>query len=426
MLRKTAPSLAALVFVAAAFPAISQSFQAKSIQFAGAPGYSDQELLGTIGATPGTTLGYAEMNRAAQKLVDTGMFSSASFKFDGQNLIFQLAPATGLLPLRLQNLPFPAGKDLDEKLHRQFALYHGLLPEQGGLTESVRGALEKMLAAQNITASVTAMPWKDSTSQKPTAVSFAIASPNVLVGDLRTEGAVVALDPKASAILAKYAGAIYDAERSAKGIEADFTAYYKDQGYPEPAIHAIASGKPIVTASALRIPMKVSIVPGPQYKLARIQLAPDVIVSQADFDRQFPFRAGDVADGERLRAAWKFIEAKYHDRGYVKAKIQPAVTIDHTNKTASYLVTADPGPVYTMGSLAIDNVTDDLRMSMLSAWKLPAGAVFNESVISGFFNTHGANPALEQVFSSVNYHYTLAPNDATHTVDVKLALEKKP
>src|SRR5262249_18213925 len=152
--------------------------------------------------------------------------------------------------------------------------------------------------------------------------------------------------------------------------------YYKDQGYPEPSIHAIASGKPVNAAGMIRIPMKVTLVPGAQYKLARIQIAPDLLVSQADFDRQFHFRAADVADGEHLRAAWKFIEAKYHDRGYVKAKIQPAVTFDSASKTVSYQVTAEPGPVYTMGALAIDNVTDDLRTSMLAAWKMPAGAVF--------------------------------------------------
>jgi outer membrane protein assembly factor BamA len=337
-----------------------------------------------------------------------------------------MTPATGLLPLRLQNLPFPAGKDLDEKLHRQFSLYHGLLPEQGGLTESVRGWLEKMLAAQGITAQVSATVLRDPGANKSAAVNFAIVSPNVLIGDLKTEGAIVALDPKASAILAKYAGALYNEETSPRTIEADFAAYYKDQGYPEPVIHASASGKPVVSASAIRIPIKVSIVPGVQYKLARIQLASDLLVSQADFDRQFHFRAGDTAEGERLRSAWKFIERRYHDRGYVKARIQPAVTIDSSSKTVSYLVTVEPGPVYTMGALAIDNVTDDLRSSMLAAWKLPGGAVFNESVISDFFTTHGANPALEQVFSGANYHYTLAPNDATHTVDVKLALEKKP
>ncbi|HEX3893190.1 MAG TPA: POTRA domain-containing protein [Terracidiphilus sp.] len=426
MPRIPALSLAALALAFTAWPAAGQSFQPKSIRFSGAPEYSDQELLSTADLKPGTVLTYAEMNRYAQKYVDTGMFSSVAFKFDGDNLVFQLAPASDLLPLRLQNLPLRAGKDLDDRLHRQFPLYHGVLPQQGGLTENVRAALEQMLAAQNIQASVAVVPFKDPTLGKVSAVNFAIVSSSVLVGDLRTEGAIVALDPKASAVLAKFPGTPYDGDGTTSQIESALTAYYKDQGYPEPNVHATALPKPIVSARALRIPMRISIVPGVQYRLTGIQLQPGLLVSQADFDRQFYFRAGDPPDGERLRAAWKAIERVYRDRGYVKAKVEPSPNLDATGRSMTYLVGVDQGPPYTMGRLTIDNVTDDLRSSMLAAWKMPAGSVFNESAISGFFNSHGVNPALEQVFSGINFQYTTHPNDDVHTVDVKLTLEKKP
>lgn len=425
MPRRLVLPLAALALVFSSMAAFAQSFQPKSIRFTGAPDYSDQEMVTTLGLTPGAVLTYDQMNRAAQKLVDTGMFSSVSFKFDGQDLIFQLAPASGLVPLHLQNLPLHAGKELDDRLHHQFPLYHGELPEQGGLTESVRVALEQMLAAQGIKASVVATTGKDP-QHKPSSVGFAIASPAVLVGDLRTEGAVVALDPRASAIVTKFSGTPYDVEGSPAAIEADFTAYYKDQGYPDPAVHVTPIGKAVVSANGIRIPMRVSIVPGVQYKLAAVTLAPNLLVSQADFDRQFHFRPGEVADGERLRTAWKFIAQPYRERGYIKAQVQPAVTIDHSKNTVNYDVTVEPGPQYTMGKLTIDNVTDDLRSQMMAAWKMPAGSLFNESVISGFFSTHGVNPSLEQALSGADYRYVVLPNDATRTVDVKLSLEKKP
>jgi hypothetical protein len=426
MHRPTSLLLAASLLALATSPAISQSFQPKSIRFIGAPDYSDQEILNTLQLTPGSTLSYAEMNADAQKLVDTGMFSSVSFKFDGQNLIFQITPAAALLPLRLHNLPFPAGRNLDENLHRQFPLYHGLLPEQGGLTEDVRGALQRMLAAQQIRAQVAAVPLNDPVLHKATAVNFSIVSPPVLVGDLTTVGAVIALDPKAAAILAKFPGTLYDAETSLREVEAAFIAYYKDQGYPDPAVHATADTKPVITPTAIRVSLHVSLVPGVQYKLGSVHLAPDLLVSQADFDRQFHFRTGDVADGVRLRDAWKFIEATYHDRGYVKAKVQPAATIDLANKAVSYYVSVYPGPAYAMGKLTIDNVTDDLRAAMLAAWKMPEGSVFDESLISAFFSAHSVNPALNQVFSGADCHYTLQFHDDAHTVDVKLTLEKKP
>ena len=421
------PALSAIVLalVCAVLPAAGQSFQPKSIRFIGAPDYSDAELLSATDLKPGVDLTYAEMNNRAQKLIDSGVFSAVSFKFDGQDLIFQLTPGAGLLPIRLQNLPIAGGKDLDEKLHRQFPLYHGLVPAQGGLTESLRSALEKILAAQSIQATVAATLYRNAATHKTEAVNFSIAAPPVLVGDIRTEGTIVMLDPKASAVLAKFPGTPYDAEGTLNQIETEMGAYYRDQGYLEPAIHANAGIKATVSANAIRVPLRVSILPGAQFKLAGIQLTSGLLVTQAEFDHQSHVHIGDFADGSSLREDWQFIERQYHNRGYIKAKVEAVPTYDRAGKTVSYAVSVDPGPVYTLGAVTVDNVTDDLRAAMLAAWKIPAGSVFNESSILAFFGTHGVNPALEQVFSGVNCRYFLHPNDSTHVVDLTLALEQK-
>jgi outer membrane protein assembly factor BamA len=424
MQRTLALSAAVLALVCAALPAAGQSFQPKSIRFTGTSEYSDAELLSATDLKAGAELTYAEMNNRAQKLLDSGVFSAVAFKFDGQDLIFQLTPGTGLVPIRLQNLPIASGKELDNKLHRQFPLYHGLVPEQGGLTESVRSALEQILASQGIEATVAAKPFSGGATNKTVAVNFSVTAPPVLVGEIKTEGTIVMLDPKASAILAKFPGTPYDAEGSISQIETDLSAYYKDQGYLEPAIHANAGVK-AAESNAIRVPLRVSILPGAQFKLTGIQLAPGLLITQVEFDHQSSVHAGDFADESFLRENWKFIERQYHNRGYIKAKVEPTPTIDHGGKTVSYVVSVDPGPVYTMGVLTIENVTDDLRTAMLAAWKIPAGSVFNEGSILAFFATHGVNPALEQVFSGVNCRYFLHPNDNTHVVDLTLALEQK-
>jgi hypothetical protein len=78
-----------------------------------------------------------------------------------------------------------------------------------------------------------------------------------------------------------------------------------------------------------------------------------------------------------------------------------------------------------MGALTIQNVSADLRAAMLAAWKMPAGSVFDEGAILGFFATHGANPALERVFVLVDVKYDLSLHDDTQTVDLALRLERK-
>lgn len=156
-----------------------------------------------------------------------------------------------------------------------------------------------------------------------------------------------------------------------------------------------------------------------------MQLSPDLIVTQANFDKQSGLRTGEVVSLQKLRENWRFITRKYHDKGYMKVEIHPVATFDHTQGVVSYTVTAEPGPVYTMGTLKILNVSDDLRNAIVAAWKVPSGSVYNEGAIRGFLATHDVNPALERVFASVNAFYTERVNDGARTIDVDLTLEKK-
>ena len=414
--------LAALL--CASVSAHAQDFIPKSIQFNGDPEYSNDELLAFSGLKKGDTLTYAQMNEVSKRLMDTGMFASLAFKFDGQDLVFQLTPASQVVPIHLTNLPLIAGPNLDTKLHQQFPLYHGKLPSEGGLSESVRTTLEQMLAAQGIKAAVLASPLADPKSGSITAVSFSITSPPVLVGEFQAEDSAP-LDSNVLPILARLSGSSYDADGSPELIATNIRLYYQDQGYLEAVVHAKASAIPIVSPDAIRIPFSVSVTPGIRYKVKEIHLDPGLVVTQADFDRQSHIHPGDPADGTHIRANWLYLERQYHNHGFIKAKVNAIPTFDRDNGTVSYVATVIPGPAYNMGTLNIENVSDELRAMMLAAWKMPQGAVFNEGSILGFFATTAVNPKLERVFATVDVKYVMRPNDDARTVDLTLRLERK-
>jgi outer membrane protein assembly factor BamA len=417
--------LTATVLLAASLPVAAQKFLPKSIQFKGDPEYSDQELLDAAGLKKGIVLTSAEMKDHSKRLMDTGIFDTLSFKFDGVDLTYTLVPSTTLYPIRLENLPLTPGKELDAKLHDRFPLYHGKVPADGGLLDNVRQVLEEMLAAKGVKATVTAMPYTDQKLRQVTAVSFAITAPPVQLGEIRIDGAAEALDPKAQEILAKLAGSAYDLEGSPNQIETDLGNYYRDKGYLEAEIHAMPQNAPVVAPEAIRIPFQVSVSLGALYKLAGVILAPGVLVTQADFDRQSHIHPGDIATSQFVRENWQFIERQYHNKGCMKAVVHATPSFDRAQGTVSYAVTVEPGQVYTMGKLTIENVSDDLRAAMLAAWGMPSGAVFNEGAIRGFFATYNVHPALERVFATVNFKYVLHLNDDMHTVDVVLRLEKR-
>jgi outer membrane protein assembly factor BamA len=417
--------LIAAVVLAGSLPAAAQKFLPKTIQFNGDPEYSSEELLAAAGLKVGVAFSSVELNDHAKQLMDTGVFDNITFKFDSGNLVYSLTPTALLYPIRLENFPFAQGKDLEAKLHDRFPLYHGKVPPDGGLEEGVRGALEELFAADGIKAIVTTAPYNDVKRHKITGVSYTIVTPPVQIGEIRLDSVSPPLEPKAQEIMAQQSGSAYDLEGSPSQIAVNLGNFYREKGYLEAAVQPIPQPTPTVTPEAIGIPFVVSFSPGPLYKIARVQLAPGLAVTQAEFDHQSGIHPGDIADSVHLRQNWEFIARQYHNRGYMRAAVVPTPSFVRSQAMVSYTVTVAPGPVYTMGYLTIQNAADDLHAAMLAAWKMPSGGVFDEGAVRGFFATHDVDPALERVFATINFSYSLHLNDATRTVDVVLRLEKR-
>ena len=421
--------LTALILFASTQPAAAQKFLPKTIQFKGAPEYSDQELLAAAGLKKGTVLDFAEMKGHSQKLLDTGLFENVGFKFDGVDLVYTLVPSTELYPVRLENLPLAPGKELDAALHQRFPFYHGKVPAEGGLTEQVRQALEAMLAAKGIKATVAAVPFTDQKLMQVTAMSYAITAPPVRVGQIHLEGVSPEMQAKVKQIADHAMKTDYITENAAGNIEHSFALLYTDEGYVTVKVHAERSGNTIAGSEAIEIPYNVTVEEGRLYKLGSIHLPSGELLNMAEINKIAGVGSNSVEKmsvkgGVALRTALLYVTGQYKSKGYMDCVVTPHSQLDEAAGIVNYTFEVQPGPVYTMGKLIIQNTADDLRAAMWSAWKIPTGAVFNESAIQTYYSSQGNTP-LGRTFASANCKYTLAKDLESHTVDVALLLEKK-
>jgi outer membrane protein assembly factor BamA len=418
-------SLASLPFLCLA--SLAQSYTPKNVLFKGETGYNPAELLAATGIKKGAALTVDEMNAHTKQLMDTGLFQDVSFTFNGQDLVFQIVPATILVPIEFENLPLANGPELDARLRTRFPLYRGKVPVDGGFVDDLRKELEATLHDQGIEAHLTAAPFTDQKLVAITAETFTISSPDVSIGAIQLDGASSELAPLAAKAAARVTGASYSNQGSLNQIETALNNFYGERGYLGASFHIAQGAKPVVDAAGVHVPFTVAVTEGVPYKLTAVTLAPELIVSQQTFDKQSGLHTGEVVSLEKLRTNWEFLRRQYHNKGYMRAVVDPQATFDRSAATVSYDVTATPGPVYTMGTFRIDNVTDDLRAAIVKAWPVPAGAPFNEGAILGMAATHDeVNPALGRVFAQVNLRYTLNLHDDAHTVDLTLRLERKP
>jgi outer membrane protein assembly factor BamA len=337
MPRYSSSLLMGALCLCAAFPAVAQTFQPKAIHFFEAVDYTDQDLISASGLQTGAVLSGPDVNARTQKLMDSGLFAGLTYKFDGTDLVFSVKMAQ-LFPIRLENIPLASGPDLDAQIRQRVPLYRGKVPGDGGVLNDVRAALEQILKAQGISATIETTPYGSLGQSAVSAISFTITSPKVLIGAIEADGG--SLDPDALKVLTTLSGAAYDSHGSSAAIVQDTGEVYRSKGYLEAEVNASQLSSVSIASDAVRIPFRVSVTPGSLYKVASIQLAPDMIVSQADFDKQSQTKPGDPATAEHIAENWRFIERQYHNRGYERAKVKVVPTLDHQQATVSYAVSA--------------------------------------------------------------------------------------
>ncbi len=416
--------LAAIFLYAAPHSAAAQKFLPKSIQFQGDPEYSDTELLAAAGLKKGVVLGYAEMQDYSKRLLATGIFATVAFKFDGQDLIFMLTPSTDLLPVQIENLPLTPGKELDQRIHASVPLYHGKVPAEGGLTDDVGAALQKMLAGEGLQATVTATTASDLITQKLNAVSYSITASPVNASVVRVDGVSDAFQSNVQAVLAKAQKNPFSTMNTAANLEQAVVQFYGDQGYAAVKIQVTRSGDPRLDSGSIVVPFTIRVQEGRVYSVASIQLPTGAPMTQAEIDKLLSSPSSQL-QGVKVRSVWELLASRYHKKGYLDCKVTPHAILDDADATVSYTADVDPGPVYHLAFVKFDNVSDDLRTMLIHNWEMMPGDPFDESYVAGFiYKVQQQDPVLRRSLAGVKVKFDATANPTTHEVNVVIRLEK--
>ncbi len=403
----------------------AQKFQPKTIQFKGDPEYTDAELLAAAGLKPGITLTADQIKEHSKLLADSGVFDEMTYKFDGVDLVYTLSPSPTVYPIHLDNLPIAPGKELDDKLRQRFPLYHGKVPSEGALLDAVRSALEEMLAAQGIKATVTAAPFGKPGTKFLTAMSFSISAPQVEVGEIQLQGISPALQARVKALAERTVKTPYDTEHSTANLVHAFVSLYIEEGYAAVQVHAVQSGNPVVTADAIQIPFSVTINEGRQYTLGAIHLPADSLISQAEIDKSYAGFIGGAARAKTIRFALAQVSTRYKSKGYLDCEVTPHPVFDDAAGTVSYTIEIAPGPVYHLGLVKFDNVSDDLRKLLMHNWQMMPGDPFDDSYVGNFLaKARTEDPVLQRTLANVKVTYNVIADPQTRDVNCVIKLEK--
>jgi len=396
----------------------AQKFTVEKITFTGYPAASQAELMTASGLQAGVPLGQPEIQAAAQKLSNTGLFANVQFAFDGAELKFTVQPAEGLVPALFANFPWWDNKTLTAAVAAKVPLFHGNVIPESGMQQQITAALAAIVSERGVQAKITSQP--QSNSGKVVGVQFQIESPSIVVSEVRFTGASAGLVDPVGAIAKAAAGQEFN-DATAATLQASLRAVYHRLGYLDFAMTKYAHGQPQAAGGFIGVPVSATIVEGPQYRIASLTLSGDVLMTQDAFVKQAKLHAGDVANEDLLRATLAEIAAPYKAKGYLRASIEATPSFDrtahfdHPGNSVSYAINVVPGPVFHMGKLTIANLDDDRKALVLKYWTMHEGDAYDATYPPGFLTRNKANLHALDGWSASYKQYE---NEDTHVVDL--------
>jgi outer membrane protein insertion porin family len=387
-----------------------------SLHANGSERYTEAEVLTATGLRLNDQVTQQDLEQAANRLGGTGVFIAVHFQFlpvaQGVDATYQVTDNAATAPVVFENLVWFTPDQLASELHSRFPLFQGRLPNAGTLLEDARLALQGLLNSKNIAGTV-----KTSINGQLgqfVSVSYSVEGVEPRIAALKFQGA---RDTNA-ALLADGAQLLVNSPYAQTTVRAFCDSKLKEL-YLARGFLKVSFGEPLykLTNESVQNPtveVNVPVDEGQQYRFAGVTWTGSTIPTPQQLQKVISLEKGDIANAVRLEKDLEGLRRYYGPYGYlgVSHKLQPQFQQD---STAIFEVQLHEGVPYQMGKLAIHGPNQVLNARLRQAWRLEAGATFDETYPIKFIDAlvHAGLPVGRSV-----WHEDI--DDLNKTVDVTL------
>jgi outer membrane protein assembly factor BamA len=374
-------------------------------------------VIAASGLRVGQTATHADLDRAAQKLADTGLFSSVSYQYDpktvggvtGYAITLQVSEAPAHTAVEL-DLPGQDPERLWQQLKAADALIDKQMPSNDRASDYYKRAIERVLRKSNDTEEIVMKTEADLNSGRMMVVCRPAHSPKVTA--IRFEGnAAIGAGALVAAMTRVAIGQDYSERDFRRMLELNVRPLYEELGrltvaFPRVSMTGAGDGAVTVTAG---------VDEGPVWNLGKVALAGDTL-PLADMHDAARFASGSPANWKQFLESVKKMEQVLRRDGYIKADAKPVRSFRESERIVDVSVEVKKGPQFVFGELHIEGLDAGTRERLAELWKLPGGAPMNALYVDDFFRA--VMPSLRGKVKSVGSELHI--RSGTHVADVTL------
>jgi len=399
----------------------------REIRTDGLKSLTNPQVATISGLQIGADVGRDDLQGAADKLVQSGLFSHVTYKFqsrpDGIVATFTLEEAQRI-PAYFDNLPWFTDGELNDAIHAKLPFYDGTLPTAGAVVDQAAEIAGEFLAAHGLQAAiehqVIANPNGDGNIQE-----FHIDGAALKISSLEFSDANLNSSKMVQQELAELQGKPYSRMAIDLFLTEQVRPIYQKQGYLRAKLgppEIRLTGNPNQKLPE-QIPVFVPVAPGLIYKWKGVEWSGNSLLPSATLTGDLGLKDGDVADGMAIEAGLDRIREEYGHVGYLDAKVDPLPSYDDEAHTLSYKVRIEEGKAYKFDALTITGLSPTAEKRLRDAWTIPQGELFDKAIFEEFLTKLETKPT--DIFHNLPVHYDnvghwIQPDEANHTVNILL------
>ena len=399
----------------------------REIHVDGLKSLREPQVAAVSGLQTGAQVGKDDLQAAADKLVQSGLFAKVKYNFqsriDGLLVTFHVEEAPRI-PAYFDNLPWFADGELNDAIRAKLPFYDGALPEAGTVVEQAAEAVAQFLVTHGLQAAV-----EHQVAPNPAADGsvqlFRINAEALHIAGVEFSDPALNSSPTVRQQLPELLGKPYSRMAIDTFLTEQIRPIFLQKGFLRAKLgppEVRLTGNPNKKLPE-QIPVFVPVNPGAVYHWKGVEWSGNEVLSSITLTNSVGLRSGDVADGMAIEAGWDRVREEYGRRGYMQAKVNPAAAHDDAAHAIAYTVRIVEGKPFRFGSMVITGLSVNAERHLREAWPIPQGQLFDKVKFEEFLTKLQAHSP--DIFKDLPIHYDevghwLQPDEAKGTIDVLL------
>lgn len=379
--------------------------------------YSTPQVLSIAGLKIGQMAKPSDFEAARLRLLATGAFQSAGYKFDhdpgsnGYRGIFQVVEETQMYPIMFEDLPASERK-MRDYLHEKDPLFGPKIPATQEVVSRYEQLLDDYLATAGFKGRVVGRLTAELTPEL--VILFRPNTPRPVVAEItfKNTGEIPAAALQ-NAIASAAVGMGYSEDRMRQWLDSSARPIYEAKGRLRVSFPSIETA-PAKNSKGLAVTVQVN--QGEVYKLAAVRV--DDAEDMARYVKAL--KIGEIVNFDAVKKSQAQVVEQLKRRGYLHAGSTVKRTLDYTKHTVSVVIQAQPGPQYLMGNLTVNGLDLISEPAIRKLWGLADGKPFNVEYPDYFLKVVRDQDLFENLGKT---RAETAVHDDSRTVDVSLFFE---